>query len=298
MFGLNRIYMAEETAEGGGAAAGGAAARAVAGAATPESGGGAPKGDLPEWAAGISDDLAGRVREAKWQSPHEVVKSYDDLLRLQGAPADRTLKLPGPVDSEVARAHLAKTLGAPDSPDEYQFADIDVPEGVPNLAEALRGALHAARIPKDAAPQILKSVTDALSGLKRIEGEEADARFATASETLNQRWGGEANTRWANVARGYEQLGLPDEQADLLARQMGEEAFFLRMEDLGRRMGEPTTHGQGGSGAAVTTVTKEQAQARLKEITENPQAYKIDDPAVRSEIDRMAKIAYPGTVNI
>lgn len=293
MFRIREVYQSAAGPEGDAGASGaggdgGAAARALAG-----QGGGE---GLPEWANGMPDELAAVVREAKWDSPAKAVQSYRDLLSLKGAPADRLLKLPGSPDSDEARRFLAEKLGVPSEPTAYEFGGVEVPDGVPDLRDTLRPALLQAGVPKEAAPGLLGAVTAALAEQRRIESEEADARFAAAKETLDGRWGGEKERRWANVAKAYEALGLDGDAADRLAKEVGEESFFLRLEDFGRRMGEPTDHGKGGGGVAPI-VTQEGAKKRLDEIRSDPRQDPTD-PAVVKEIERLSRIAFPGTIQL
>lgn len=293
MFRVRGVYQSAAGPEGDAGASsggdqGGAADRAIAG----QGGGDA----LPEWANGMPDELASVVREARWDSPAKAVQSYRDLLGLKGAPAERLLKLPGSLGSDEARRFLNEKLGVPTEAEAYEFGGVDVPDGVLDLRDTLRPALLAAGVSKETAPGLLSAVTAALAEQRRAESEEADARFAQAKDALDGRWGGEKDKRWGNVAKAYEALGLDGDAADKLARAVGEEAFFLRLEDFGRRMGEPTDHGKGGGGAAPI-VTQEGARKRLQEIREDANQ-NPNDPAVVREINRLSAIAFPGTVNL
>ena len=293
MFRVRGVYQSAAGPEGDAGASsggdqGGAADRAIAG----QGGGDA----LPEWANGMPDELASVVREARWDSPAKAVQSYRDLLGLKGAPADRLLKLPGSLGSDESRRFLNEKLGVPTEAEAYEFGGVDVPDGVPDLRDTLRPALLAAGVSKETAPTLLGAITEALAAHRQTESEQADARFAEAKQKLDGRWGAERELRWGNIAKAYEVLGLSDEAADRVAREVGEEAFFLRLEDFGRRMGEPTDHGKGGSGV-TPIVTQEGARKRLEEIRDDPRKDPTDPDVVR-EMDRLAAIAFPGTVKL
>ena len=294
-------FVFQSAAVDGGEASGGGAAGVIGDGAGPNdageaSGGGAS--DLPEWAKDDPPELAGVVREAKWENPQQAVESYNALLSLKGAPADRLLKLPGSPDSDESKAFLAQHMGVPGEASEYELDAVQVPEGTPDLRDSIRDALHAARVPADAAPGLVQSINEALAKDAAAAEEAKDGQFAEAKAQLDSKWGGESELRWSNVQKAYDLLGVPGDVADKIALggEGGPEQFFLRLEEMGRRMGEPTDHGKSGS-ATGGFISQQQAEARLDEIamdhTKDP-----NDPAVRKEMDRLALIARPGRISL
>ncbi len=278
---------------------GGGAATAISEGAAGAEAGGEGLDALPEWAKDYSPELAGVVREAKWQDPADAVQSYSALLSLKGAPADRLVKLPGSPESDESRAMLAQMLGVPGEASEYDLGSVEVPEGATDMREALRDALHAARVPGEAAPGFIQAIHEVIQAQKVADEEADDAKFAEAKAGLSAKWGGESAQKWENITKAYNLLGVPDDQADRIALsgEGGPEQFFLRLEELGRRMGEPTSHGLGSGGGGGGFVSQAQAEARLDEIvadhTKDP-----NDPAVRKEMDRLAQIARPERIRL
>ncbi|MCR9093451.1 MAG: hypothetical protein NXI30_04485 [bacterium] len=300
MFRRHVYQQAAAEPEGGSGGGGAAGVIQDAGGAGGGGGGGAAEGgDLPTGFGELSPDLAAVVREAKWQDPGQAVKSYNDLLSLKGAPADRLLKLPGSPDSDESKAYLAQHLGVPGEASEYDLSVVTLPEGAVDIRDSITEALHAARVPGDAAAPLVDAIAQAYAAKSLAAEEEADAKFAQAKDQLTGEWGGESQQRWANVSKAYKLLGLDDSQADKIALEGegGVSEFFKRLELLGSRMGEPTDHGAmpegGGDGGFLTA---KQAEARLDEIEAS--GADQSDPKVRSEIDRLSRIARPGKVSI
>lgn len=292
------VFQQEADGEGGDSGGGGAAGAIADGAAGGEGAGGADVSDLPEWAAGWSTENAAMVREAKWENPEQLAQSYGSLLGLKGAPAERLLKLPGSPDSDESKAFLAQHMGVPGEASEYKLDSVQIAEGAPDLRESIREALHAARVSSDAAPGLVQSINEALATEAKAAEEAKDGQFAEAKAQLDTQWGGESDQRWGNVQKAYDLLGVPGDVADKIALggEGGPEQFFLRLEELGRRMGEPTDHGKSGA-AGGGFISQQQAEARLDEIasdhTKDP-----NDPAVRKEMDRLSIIARPGRVTL
>ena len=300
----NHIYQmsageagADGSGGGGEGSGGGAVAQAIGEGAGSEDSGSDGDLSLPEWAKDYEPELAGVVREAKWQDPADAVRSYNALLGLKGAPADRLLKLPGAPDSDESKAYLAQHMGVPGEASEYDLDAVQVPEGVADLRDSLRDALHAAKVPRDAAPGLVQSIAEALAAENQAAEEATDAKFAEAKAGLDGKWGGDSPQRWGNVQKAYDLLGIPDEQADKIALAGDPEQFFLRLEELGRRLGEPLDQGKSGTGAGGGFISQAQAEARIDEITSDPTKDPYD-PAVKKEIDRLAQIARPERIRL
>ncbi len=300
----NHVYQEAAAAPEDGGSGGGAAGVIDAGTAGADDQAAAGGDALPEWMGEMAPELAAVAREAKWETPSDTVQSYSQLLALKGAPADRLVKLPGSPESDESKAMLAQMAGVPGEASEYDLDAVQIPEGVDDMRDTLRDALHAAKVPLDAAPGLVQSISEAMAAQKTAAEEETDAKFATAKAAINDKHGGEAPQYWGQAAKGIEMFGFEegvvDEIALAVSRRHGEgsvEPFFDALALAGRRMGEPTDHGKQDGAGGGGYVSQAQAEARLDEIVSDP-TKNPNDPTVRKEMDRLAQIARPGPVRL
>ena len=291
---------AADPSDGGGSGGGGAAQVIGDGAGSGNSDGENASEGLPEWAVGVPSEQAAMIREAKWETPQQMAQSHHALLSLKGAPADRLLKLPGSPTSDESKAYLDQMRGVPGAAADYNLDAVQVPEGVVDIRDAMREALHASRVPGELASGLVQSVQEAMLAKQDEQETENDAKFATAKAALESKWAGESPQKWANVQKAYSLIGVSDAVADKIAlgNEGGPEEFFMRLEEMGRRMGEPTDHGKtAGAAGGSGFITAAAAEAKLEEIKSDP-TKNPNDPSVRREIDRLAMIARPEKIRL
>jgi hypothetical protein len=94
-----------------------------------------------------------------------ITKQYRELEKNIGVPPDRIIRLPEKPDDLAGWNGVYSRLGVPADAKDYDFTGIkradntDVP---PALADSLRAAMLAARVPKDRGPDVVKAVIKSL----------------------------------------------------------------------------------------------------------------------------------------
>lgn len=174
-------------------------AGAAASPAAPSGAG--PGGAAPAvpWYQGISDDVRGWAESKKWLDDDpkaafaKAVTAHREAQKYIGAPHEEILRMPKPNADTAEINSFWNRLGVPVEPKDYDFSEAKFADGTeldPSFADSLRSAMHNARVPKERAGEILKTL---------IKMEEADEAGALADRTASmQRQQEELRTNWGN----------------------------------------------------------------------------------------------------
>ena len=247
------------------------------------------------WYASIEDaELRGIAENRKWDSPEKALKSYRDLEKLRGVPADQLLRLPSDLSDPEFRETLAKRLGRPDSPDGY--------EGVEEAW--LKDAAHKAGL----APDQVKALREAMSSTDNASVEQAQAEFAKQAELdmqdIKREWGNAYETKLDDVRRFTKASGFTATEIQEIESVIGTKKMMETFSNFGALTaegraieGEMSADGLG----TMTRMTREAALAKYNQMNGDPvfQARLMhDDPAVRqqamAERSKFSKLAFDG----
>lgn len=212
-----------------------------------------------------------------FKSPAELARAWHSQEQVIGKKAVGLVKPPddAPEAEKAAfRAELRKLSGVPEKAEDYAF---DPPEGVSAedpLIGWWRTVAHTHGIP----PEAVKAIVASFDADFRkpywekamAEAQEADkARARAATEAIEKAYGKErAAEACETAARGFkavaEKAGIPAEEAEAFAREVGNDPRFVRvMEFVGRRFKEGRFV-EGGAGAA----SQEQAMSTADYLNE------------------------------
>ena len=248
-------------------------AAAAAAAAT----GGAPaagaEGDKP-WYDGFQPELKSWTGLAKYKGPEDLALALKSAEGRLGVPADQLVRLPKTPDDKEGLAAVFKALGAPDTPEGYQFT---LPE---NLAETDKAAvqsfakhMHEATM---APPSVLSAAVEWWTGEVARQEEAATAELAqlrTAGETkLKEAWGAAFDQRKTEVGALITELGGEDLAKELNASTLGDHpALAMALAKVVDMRAEPGPAGDGQRAVpAGRQMTPDQARAARLEMEADP----------------------------
>lgn len=152
----------------------------------------------PDFISTIGEDYRTIAHQKGFKSVDDVLKSYSNLEGMMGKKFDE-------LTNEELKGVYTK-LGAPESPDGYEFEEVQLPEGIEdNMTEWFSAKAHELGLSKGAAQKLRSEfiakqseelgmaslaaqtrATDELAQLKREFGSAFDERASLAATALNE----------------------------------------------------------------------------------------------------------------
>jgi len=275
----------------------------------------APASDAPppaapapfDWGkAGLSPGHLTLVTERGWKSPDEVMTSFRNLESATGVPPERLIKLPSAKDAADPKvwSDIYAKLGRPETPEKYV---LPVPEGDKGeFATEIKPIFHKLGVSQSQATELAKWWNEKITTAQKAQQTEADTKLAADVSALKQAWGAEYDNNATLVDRAATTFGMTQEHLDAFKVALGPKAAMEFLYNIGRKIAveDKTVPGLGGTGGTFA-MTPEQAKALIAERrTDRNYAalFNSSDPKQRQEarleMDRLHKIAYPGTREI
>jgi hypothetical protein len=273
-------------------------AAAVAGgapAAAPlADGGAAPAQAAPWFGTDAPDDIKSFVQNKGWDSPLKAITSYRELESMRGVPADRLLKLPEKAD-DPSWSEIRAKVGwkAPDKPEDY---GVTVPDGSPpEYAAAITQAAHKLGVPKDTLLALAAENQKFVEAQAAAQDKAITERIAAADAAFAEKFGAKAPEISERIQREASRLGLDAgtietiEGALALSSEDGVGKFRSLLADLAQARTEAPLH----NGATQQMAsTPQQAQAKLDQLTKNPEwAKKAVERGTAEAEERLTLIA-------
>lgn len=270
-----RIHF-DEAGAGGGAAGAGAGGVGAAGAGA---GGAAAAADKP-WFDGIDAETLGHWDNKGWKKDDpkvlatELTKAWKGLERHFGTPADQLLKLPKDATDEAGWAAVRQRLGMPAEAKDYDFSSVKFSDGTEldqGFTDAMRGALHRAGVPKDAAPDVVKAVVGFMDAADQADATNRQATLTRERKALESEWGTNFEFNRVTAMQGARRAVGSDEAAAKVVEAMQEALGYKATMEFWRKIGAGTTEDSFvdvQKGGSVTT--RNGAVARKAELEGDP----------------------------
>lgn len=235
------------------------------------------------WFKGIDAETLGHWDNKGWKYQEdpkalatELTKAWKGLEKHFGAPADRIVRLPEKADDEAGWSAVRQKLGMPKEAKEYDFSVVKFADGTEldqGFTDAMRGALHKAGVPKDAAPEIARAVVNFMDSADTSEASQRAARIQTEQAQLRQEWGSHFEGNRLEAMQGARRtVGGNDEAATSLINAMQEAIGYKRTMEFFRKIGVGTSDDTFiESGGGGNPVTMNGAIARRKELESDPE---------------------------
>lgn len=225
------------------------------------------------WHGMTEPDAASYVQNKGWQSPADVIKSYQGAEKLIGRDPSTLVPLPRPDDPVGVRSLYSK-LGMPEDPAKYEFDFTPMGEGAKpddSYVGWARGAFHKVGLTAAQAKELSKEHSAYVAGIMAQQKKDYDLRTAGEKQDLLKEWGAghERMTAAAeNAARG---LGFTAEMIDAMESKIGYAATKKFFANLGQKMGEDGFVGGASKTAAFgNQLTPEQAKAEWETAKLDP----------------------------
>lgn len=230
------------------------------------------------WYQGVAEfdpELIGHVQNKGWdklsapQATAQAVKAWKAAEKLIGVPADQVLRLPqDPKDEAAVKAFWGK-LGAPADAKDYDFSTVkldgkDLPD---TFKEALRATASNLHLPKDTAAAVADAFAKYLDTTKKAEGVEHAAAVDAERAKLATNWGANKDANMVVAQNAAKALGVTAEEISALEKVVGYSRTMDLFRNVGSKIGEDKFITDAGQGNKNGVMTREQATARVAELT-------------------------------
>lgn len=259
------------------------------------------------WFEGADPALVGHIQNRGWHNLDPAAAAVAAATAHRGAEAhlgvsaDRLLRLPAADDAEGMKAALRR-LGAPESPDKYEFSGVKFKDGSEpekDMLDFWRAAAHELNMPAGMARDMLARLVAHTDAAAEAEAASAATENLLAEakrrDALQQIWGLHAAQNRFIAEQGARMLGLTAERADEIARATGDgyAATWEAFRQMGGRMAEPSVPSMAvGGGGQNLPMTPQQARARLDEIAKDKDwvaKWRKGDTAATREFEALTK---------
>jgi hypothetical protein len=207
-----------------------------------------------------------------------LTKHYQEAERFIGAPPDELIRVPKPNAAEADVRSYWGRIGVPAEPKDYDLSGVKFSDGKElelGYADSVRAALHAGRVPKQYAPDVVKSLVKIEEGKAAAKLAERTAVIQSETEKLDRNWGNrkDINTVIAKTAlqRLAQAAGITDKEAvaawdalGTLGGIGGADAWEM-LRIIGSRMGEAPYVSSEQSGMSGT-MSAAQAAAEIESL--------------------------------
>lgn len=247
------------------------------------------------WHHGVDAEILGHWNNkgVKLDDPKfvavEMSKQAREAEKYIGVPPAQLIKLPKDANDQAGWNTVYSRLGVPAEAKDYDFTGIKHADGkeLPAaLADALRPALLAARVPKDRGAEVAKAVVKHLDDINAASTAEATAKVDAEKAELAKSWGKNADFNRLTAMQGAKRLGVDPETVALLEKHVGYSKVMEMFRKIGAGTNEDTFHDGGGPGGTGTPTTVEGAKSRLAELQRDPawaKRWADGDPVAKKE---------------
>lgn len=267
------------------------------------------------WYEGKADaEIIGHWQNKNWKSDDpgslaiEATKAARSAEKLIGAPPEEILRMPKASAQPAEIDAFWQRLGAPKETKDVDLSTIKDAAGKPideKLADVLRNASVAGRVPKDAAGAVARAVVKHLDDIKAESDAILSGRIAEEKNALDRSWGTNKPANMVAAERALTNLakavGQTPEQAKLawdnIAKMggIGAAATMNMLLQIDKRMGEGAYVDLGSNRAGDLPMTREAAIAEialLKKDAEFGKKYFNKDVMAVQRMNALHKIAY------
>lgn len=302
-FQVTRVMDAAGSPAGGAAGDAGAAPAGTPASSAPAGANGQPgaaQADAFNWqTVGLDPEANTLVAERQWKHPNDVIKSYRNLEKLTGVPADQIIKLPKG-DDPKAWNEVYTRLGRPEKATDYK---LPVPEGQDGaFAKTAAEWFHEAGVTQAGATRLASKWNEFQAAQQQRQTEQMTARDTEQVNALKSEWGANYDRLASQVDKAAETFGMNPEQLAALKQVMGPKDAMQFLQKIGSKLGvEDGQFHDGASNQGFNNMSPEQAQAEIQRLQKDKlfaQEFNSKDPRVKSEarqkMARLSVIAAPG----
>ena len=194
-----------------------------------------------------------------------AIKAHRQAELSLGVPLDERARIPKAPNDPAWKA-LYERLGAPATPDKYEFSNTkfnnaDLPQPMVDRFRQISDALH---LPLDASKQLASAVVKWVEEDNAAATAEYTAKIALEKQTLAKNWGPNADVNLLVAKNAAKALGITPEQLNSLEQIAGYAATMEMLRSIGSKIGEDKF--VRGSGPGGDIMTADSATAKKTEL--------------------------------
>ena len=219
---------------------------------------------------GVTDpEGVGYVTNKGWQTPADIIKSYQGAEKLIGRDPSTLVPIPKPGD-EAGWATVYSKLGRPETADKY-----DLKVGLPKdatpdegMSKAMADVFHKAGLNSEQAKIIAEAYNTTASGKAAQMTKDYELNVATDKKSLLTKWGGGYERMMNSAQTAVSALGFDAKAVDALESAMGYAGVMEFFAGLGQKLGDDRFV----SGAGKTfsgTMTPGEAQTEITKLKQD-----------------------------
>lgn len=246
------------------------------------------------WFEGFSDDDRSYLTKKGWdqegRGPGDVLKSYRELEKRLGAPAEDFLRRP---TDEASQAEFYAALGVPEEAGGYETPTVEV-GGAELNGEVLAGISHALKHTPEQHAQFAEAVGTYLQGEIEAQATATAERDAAEKTALEAEWGKTKDEQYGFARRASEQYGLDAGTIDRIQQGLGYRGTIELLAKIGRSLGEgkPADAPRDGQGSGLTPAAARERIDQLTNDAEFRQRLRSGDVAAREQWERLKTVAF------
>lgn len=258
----------------------------------------------PAWAQGLDAESVAFIESRSWNKAEnplaEAVKGYRNIERLRGVNAEQLVRIPE-AGNEEQLAEWRTRMGIPESPEGYQFGDLQA-QGKTVDTAPLSQIAHAMDATPDQVAKLGPAVVQFLEQTQEAQAAERTARLSAEKVELDQSWGPEREANMIAARKGFDTianaLGWDAEslssRIDAAEDAWGYAATMQLGALIGRLTSEPTRgDSQAPSNESAFGLTRESARAQLQTRGQELVArIKGGDQAAKRELEHLNEVAF------
>jgi hypothetical protein len=269
---------------------GGAAPAAAPAAAAPAA---APNTPAIAWLPDADELTTGYIQNKGWQSPADLLKSYQGAEKLIGVPPDKVLRLPSETSTKEDLDAFYSKLGRPADPKGYE---LKAPDGVdPSFLNAATEKFHELGLNTKQAQELSKWYESQGTSMTEAQQQAKTTANVEQQNALRTEWGAAYDAKLTQARAFAQQAGVDAATLDKLQDAMGFDGVMKFMANLGGKIGE-ANFVSGDRTTQFGVMTPAQAQAEIKSLTTDKDfrsKYLAGNAEAKARMAQLNKWAFP-----
>jgi hypothetical protein len=215
------------------------------------------------WLPDADEVTVGYIQNKGWQSPADLLKSYQGAEKLIGVAPDRVVRLPGDTSTKEDLDAFYTKLGRPADPNGYE---IKVPDGADDsFAKAAAGKFHELGLSTKQAQELSKWYEGQGASMTEAQQQARAAANVEQQNALRQEWGAAYDSKLTQAREFARAAGIDAPTLDKLQDSMGFDGVMKFMATLGGKIGEANFNSADRT-TNFGVMTPGQAQAEIKTL--------------------------------
>lgn len=245
------------------------------------------------WLEGADEVTVGYVQNKGWQSPADLLKSYQGAEKLIGVPPDKVVRLPNDTSTKEDLDAFYTKLGRPTESKDY---GLKVPDGVdPSFMNAAATKFHELGLSTKQAQELQKWYDGQATAIGETQKSIAAQENVAQQNALKQEWGAAFDAKITQARMFAQQAGVDAATLDKMQQAMGYDGVMKFMANLGAKIGE-ANFPAGERGTSFGALTPGQAQAEIKSLQNDKEfraKYLAGNTEAKAKMANLMKYAYP-----